>query len=96
MFFDRPRSGDICGFNSPLLEMFFDKAYPDFLLRAASDAHAAFRRESRMQIINATVSTGNLGERSRDLCVELSLGKSSVRSGEEPTLPGHKNQDVAD
>jgi hypothetical protein len=35
--------------------MFFDRAYPDFLLRAASEATcAALLRESRMQIIKAT------------------------------------------
>jgi hypothetical protein len=30
------RSGEICG---PFVEIFFDRVYPDFLLRAASDDH---------------------------------------------------------
>ena len=33
------RSGEICGVSGPFLKMFFDRAYPDFLLRAASDVH---------------------------------------------------------
>jgi hypothetical protein len=35
----KERSGEICGFSGPFLEMFFDRAYPDILLRAASDVH---------------------------------------------------------
>src|ERR1700722_20380629 len=35
----KERSGEICGVSGPFLEMFFDRAYPDILLRAASDVH---------------------------------------------------------
>src|ERR1700728_684279 len=35
----KERSGEICGVSGPFLEMFFERAYPDFLLRAASDVH---------------------------------------------------------
>ena len=33
------RSGEICGVSGPFLEMFFDRAYPDFLLRVVSHVH---------------------------------------------------------
>ena len=33
------RSGEICGVSGPTLEMFFDRAYPDFLLRVANNVH---------------------------------------------------------
>ena len=35
----KERSGEICGVSDPFLGMFFDRAYPDFLLRVANDVH---------------------------------------------------------
>jgi hypothetical protein len=62
------RSGEICGVSGPSLGMFFDRAYPDsYFALLATAACAALRRESRMQIINDTVSTGNSGERSGEI-----------------------------
>ena len=43
------RSGEICGVSGPFLEMFFDRAYPDFLLRVASDVHADHQRHGSPQ-----------------------------------------------
>ena len=33
------RSGEICGVSGPSLGSVFDRAYPDFLLRAAREVH---------------------------------------------------------
>src|SRR6202034_520316 len=35
----KERSGEICGVSGPFLEMFFDRAYPDFQLRVVTDVH---------------------------------------------------------
>src|ERR1700733_13866195 len=37
----KERSGEICGVSGPSLEMFFDRAYPDFLLRSTCQEHGS-------------------------------------------------------
>jgi hypothetical protein len=55
-------------FSGPFLGMFFDRAGPNFLLRLATNTCAVLRKESRIQLISTTISTGNPGERSGGTC----------------------------
>jgi hypothetical protein len=52
------------------LEVFLDRAYPDFLLRAASDDHVIRLSVERAACRSSKprVSTGNPGERSGEIC----------------------------
>jgi hypothetical protein len=51
------RSAEICG-SGPLLEMFFDRAYPDFLLRSVSDVHADPQSHGSLHEIWGSVPEG--------------------------------------
>ena len=77
------RSGEICGVSGPFLEMFFDRAYPGFLLRVVSNVHVrshwAFGPPKAMKSGSCSATTLN---GSAALPFVISTGAPKERSGE--------------